>query len=69
MYFLCQTFVSSFQNILGESGIIIVNFTLFIIVLMLCIKKMYLDCATKNPKIDGDHAQETIDIDSSAIFC
>jgi hypothetical protein len=23
---------------------------------------MYLDCATKGPKIGGDHAQETIDI-------
>ena len=25
-------------------------------------KAMYLDCATKGPKIGGDHAQETIDI-------
>ena len=25
-------------------------------------KSMYLDCATKGPKIGGDHAQETIDI-------
>tara|TARA_B100000700_G_C14282277_1_gene506546 strand:+ start:244 stop:396 length:153 start_codon:yes stop_codon:yes gene_type:complete len=25
-------------------------------------KAMYFDCATKGPKVGGEHAQETIDI-------